>query len=236
MVNKVLIDKKGNYNYWTSADFHSLYGTIKEKDIKNGIIKSHIGKDFICFDASFIDKLQKIKRGPAVTHLKDIGFIISNTGISKESKIVDAGSGSGLLCSFLSLVSDNVTSYESNPEFFKIAEQNIKFLNVKVNLKNKDITKCIDETNLDLITLDLLEPWLVLEHAYNALKSGSFLVCYLPNITQVSKLIKESKNFNFITYKVSEVLEREWLVEELKARPKNQMLGHTAFIVFLRKY
>lgn len=236
MVKKVLIDKKGNYNYWSSGDFHSLYGTIKESDIKNGVIKSHIGKEFICFDASFVDKLEKIKRGPAVTHLKDIGLIISNTGISRESKIVDAGSGSGVLCSFLSLVSDNVASYESNPEFFKIAEQNIKFLNVKVNLKSKDITLGIDEKDLDLITLDLMEPWLVLEHSYHSLKSGSFLVCYLPNITQVSKLINESKKFNFIIYKISEVLEREWIIEELKARPKNQMLGHTAFIVFLRKY
>ena len=47
MIRKVLIDKKGNWHYWIKGDLHTLFGVVKESDIKNGIIKSHSGKEFI---------------------------------------------------------------------------------------------------------------------------------------------------------------------------------------------
>ena len=87
---------------------------------------------------------------------------------------------------------------------------------------------------MDLITLDLLEPWKAIKHAEKSLKSGAFLVAYLPTITQVIAFIK-NLNSNFYLWKVSEILEREWSVENLRVRPKNKMLGHTAFLVFTRK-
>ena len=105
---------------------------------------------------------------------------------------------------------------------------------LKVEIKNKDIYNGIDEKNVDLITLDLLEPWRALSHVLSSLKSGGFLVCYLPTITQVMELVKNLDN-NFYLWKISEVLEREWTVDNLKVRPNNHMLGHTAFLAFARK-
>jgi len=230
---KIIIDPKGNKSYWDSGDLHSLFGVIKEKDIKNGVVKSHLGKKFIVFDASFVDKLSKIKRGPAVILPKDIGLILSYTGINSKSKIVDAGAGTGNLAAFLGNISDNVISYERNKDFYNLAKNNLEFLNVKVGLKNKDIYEGIEEKDLDLITLDLNEPWKVLKHAKNSLKSGGFLVCYLPNINQVGKLVEEAKDF--YVEKVLENIEREWIVDEKRLRPKNMIIGHTGWLVFLRR-
>ncbi len=211
-----------------------MFGVLKEENIKPGIAKSDIGKEFIVFDANFIDNLEKIKRGPAVAHPKDIGLIITTTGIGVGSKVVDAGSGCGKLAAALSRVGCKVTSYEINPEFYQIAKENIEKLKVDVEIKNKDIYEGIEEDNLDLITLDLLEPWKATEHASKSLKSGAFLVAYLPTITQVMEFVKSLQN-NFCLWKISEVLEREWTIENLKVRPNSQMLGHTAFLVFARK-
>ena len=163
-----------------------------------------------------------------------IGLIITTTGVGTKSKVVDAGSGCGNLAAYLARIGCNVTSYEINPEFYKIAKENIENLKLKVKLKNKDIYNNIEEKNLDLVSLDLLEPWKVAKNAEKSLKSGGFLVAYLPNITQVMEFCKSLKN-KFYLWKVSEVIEREWYIEELKVRPKNQMLGHTAFLVFARK-
>jgi tRNA (adenine57-N1/adenine58-N1)-methyltransferase len=193
-----------------------------------------LGKEFLIFDANFIDNIHQIKRGPATAHQKDIGNIITTTGIGAKSKVVDAGSGCGNLSSFLARIGCNVTTYEIKPDFYKIAKENIENLKLKIKIKNKDIYQGIDEKNLDLITLDLTEPWKVLPHAEKTLKSGAFLAAYLPTITQVIELVKNLNN-NFYLWKVSETLEREWHVENLKVRPKNQMLGHTAFLVFIRK-
>ena len=234
MIKKIIIDRKGNLSYYKKGDFHSLFGTLKEADIKSGVVKSNIGKDFTVFDADFIDNLTKIKRGPATSHYKDIGLIITITGCGVGTKVIDAGSGSGNLSAYLARIGCEVTTYELNPEFYQISKENLENLKLKVEIKNKDIYNGIDEKNVDLITLDLLEPWRALSHVLSSLKSGGFLVCYLPTITQVMELVKNLDN-NFYLWKISEVLEREWTVDNLKVRPNNHMLGHTAFLVFARK-
>lgn len=234
MITKIIIDEKGNIYHYKKGDFHTHFGVLKEKDIISGIIKSNLGKEFILFDASFIDNIHTIKRGPAISHYKDIGLIMTTTGVGVKSKVVDAGSGCGNLSSSLARIGCDVTTYEINPEFYKIAKENIENLKLKVKIKNQDIYEGINEKNLDLITLDLLEPWRVTENAFKALKSGSFLVAYLPTITQVIEFTKSLEN-KFYLWKVSEVIERKWHVESLKVRPENQMLGHTAFLVFARK-
>ncbi len=233
MIKKVFIDKEGEKLYWSKGDLHTRFGVVNEKDIKNGVVKSHIGKEFLVYDAGFADKIEKIKRGPAVVLNKDIGLIIANTGINSKSSILEAGTGSGRLTAFLANISKNVTSYEYKRGIFELAEENLKNLKLKVKLKNKDIYNGIDESDLDAIILDLAEPWNVLKHAEKALKSGGFLVAYLPNITQVIQFVKALKK-PFILDKAEEVIEREWHVDD-RVRPKNMIIGHTAFLVFVRK-
>jgi len=234
MITKIIIDRKGNLSNYKKGDFHSMFGVIREKEIKPGIVKSDIGKEFLVFDANFSDNIHGIKRGPAIAHIKDIGLIITETGIGVKSKVVDVGSGSGKIAAHLARIGCDVTTYEINPEFYKIAKENLENLKLKVEIKNQDIYEGIEEKDLDIITVDLLEPWKVIDHAQKSLKSGAFLVAYLPTITQVMEFVKNLEN-KFYLWKVSELLEREWHIEGLKVRPKNQMLGHTAFLVFARK-
>lgn len=232
-IKKVIIDKKGNWNYWSKGDFHSLFGKIDEKDIKSGRIKSHIGKEFICFDASFVDNVMNMGKGPAIMTPKDIGYILSYCGIHQESRIVEAGSGSGVLTAFLGNISNNVFSYEKDENNFNLTKKNLESLGIKSNLKNKDIAAGIDEDNLDLIILDLPNPWDVLNHAKKSLKNGGFLVSYLPTIIQVKRLVEDAKD-RFYFDRAIELIEREWYVEGDKVRPKSKMVAHTGFIVIFR--
>ena len=234
-IKKVLIDQEGNRYYWSEGNLSTHSGVIDENNIKKAKSKvlSNLSKEFIIFDASFTDKIERMKRGPAIITKKDIGLIITTAGINKKSRIVDAGTGTGMLASFLANISPNVTTYERHPDFFNLAMKNFESLDIKIKIKNKDIYNGIDEKNLDLVTLDLPEPWRVLSFAKKSLKIGAFLVCYLPTITQVIELVNQAKN-SFLVEKVSELLEREWYVENLRVRPKSQMIAHTAFLVFLR--
>ena len=87
---------------------------------------------------------------------KDIGLVITYTGVDRNSVCVDAGTGSGWLAISLARICKKVTSYDIRPEFIKIAERNK--LNEKLDnleLKEKDITKGIDEKDVDLVTLDM---------------------------------------------------------------------------------
>lgn len=238
MLKKVIVNEKGNKIYWSKGDVHTSNGIIKEKDVKKGgIVKTHKGKKYIVFDASFVDKLDKIKRGPAITHKKDVGVIVSNTGLGSGWKVVDAGAGSGYLAIILSrlIYPGKLVSYEINEDFLNIVKKNIKFLDIKnLKLRNMDIYKGIKEKNLDLITLDLLEPHKVVKHAKKSLKCGGFLVAYTTNISQLRDFVNELNKNKFYVEKVTEIMEREWHVEGLRIRPKSQMLGHTAFLTFAR--
>ncbi len=237
MIKKILIDQKENVYYWSSGDLHTSLGKIKESDIlQGGKIKSHLNKEFIIFDAAFSDQIEKSERGPAVILKKDIGNIVATTGISKDSRIVDVGTGGGMLALHLANISPHVTSYEKSEEFCRIAVKNAEKVNAKIIIKNKDAMEGIEEKNLDLVTIDLKEPWMLLKEMYNVLKSGGFCVAYLPHTQQVQRFCSEARENKFYVQKVSETMEREWIFEEQKSRPKNIGILHTGFLVFLRKY
>jgi tRNA A58 N-methylase Trm61 len=67
-----------------------------------------------------------------------------------------------------------------------------------VELKNKDITAGIDETGLDAVILDMATPWLVVPHAYKALKPCGTLVSFSPTIDQTIKTVEALKENGFI--------------------------------------
>lgn len=233
-IKKVLYGEEGWKYYWSQGDIHIKEGVIKEKELKNGKVKTHLGKEFICIPANFIDQTERIERGPAVIRLKDIGIILANIPLDAKTKVLDAGAGCGMLAAFLARTSKQVTSYDNNDTHLDIARRNMELLGVKCKLKKKDIYAGIDEKKLDVITLDLPEPWRVLPHAEKTLKSGGTLVAFLPHISQVEQLVTAAKE-KYVVVKVCEVIEREWIVDPPKLRPNHQGLMHTAFLVFLRK-
>jgi tRNA (adenine57-N1/adenine58-N1)-methyltransferase len=238
-VKKVLITKEGRKFFVKDLnnDYHTEFGAVSKKDLKKkGFIKTNKGKEMAVIDASFIDKYSKIKRGAQIITRKDIGAILTETGINKESKIVDAGAGSGALALYLAHIAKEVVTYEIRKDFFKLVSENIKNLGFKnIKIKNKDINE-INEKNVDLVTLDLPEPWNVLKKVAKALKSGGFIVAYNPNISQVGQFVEEvSLNENLIYLKTIELIEREWDINGDIQRPKYQPIGHTGFLSFVRR-
>jgi len=239
-MKKVLMSKSDKFLVKdTNKDFHTKHGFFKKGDLKknNKKISSNTKKEFTIFNPSFIDLYRKIKRDAQIIPLKDIGLIVSETGINKNSKVVDAGSGSGALCCFLANITKEVTTYEIRQDFIEIVKKNIEYLKLKnIKIKNKNIYGGIDEKNIDLIVLDLPEPWKAINSAKNALKVGGFLVSYSPTIPQTQDFVnKINKDKDFVHIKTSEILEREWEVDGRKVRPKSQQIGHSGFISFTRR-
>ena len=240
-MTKVLMNKKDKFLIKdTSKDFHTKHGFFRKEDLKKKAgskITSNTKKEFIVFDPYFIDLYKKIKRSAQIIPLKDIGLIVAETGINSKSKVVDAGSGSGALACFLANIVKEVTTYEVREDFVKIVDYNIKFLNLKnIKIKNKNIYDGIDENNVDLVVLDLPEPWKAINAVKKSLKVGGFLVSYSPTIPQTADFVNEiNKDKDFVHVKTSEIIEREWEVEGRKIRPKSQQIGHSGFISFVRK-
>ena len=238
---KLLIESNTGKKYLVkdlNEDYHTSFGIISSKDLKGkkSKIKSSTGKTFLLLDATFPDLWEQFQRGPQIMLQKDIGLIIAKTGINKDSEIVDAGGGSGSLCLSLANICKKVTVYEIKPEHHKVVQKNIALSGLhNVTLKQDDIYQGIKEKELDLVTLDLPEPWQVTKHAEKALKEGAYLVTYLPNLPQVQKLLASLKGTSFQVMETVELLERKWAINEQIMRPEFQMLGHTGFMTFCRK-
>ncbi len=239
-IEKVAIEVTSNKKYLlktTSDDFITPQGTLKKQDLKQeGRIKATTGKVFSIVKPAFVDLWENLKRGPQIMIQKDIGLIIAKTGINKESRIVDAGGGTGSLCLSLANIAKHVTVYETNAEHAAIVEKNIQMTGfTNIVLKKESIYNDIPEREVDLMTLDVPEPWRALANAEKALNMGGFLVIYLPNILQVKTFVEAIPKSGISLLEVNELLERQWRVEENIVRPEFEMLGHTGFLVFCRK-
>ncbi len=242
-IKKILITQQGRKFYVrdTGQDLHTQYGFVKKEDLKKAkegdLLRSNTGKEFHIFNPHLIDSYRKIKRDAQIIPLKDIGLIIAETGINKKSRVLDAGSGSGALACFLACIAKEVITYEIRDDFIEIVKQNIGFLDLKnIKLKKKDIYEGCEEKNIDVAVLDVPEPWNAIESCAKALKPGGFLVSYSPSVPQVTDFVNAvRKNESFVYLKTSEIIEREWEVEERRVRPKSQGIGHSGFLSFARK-
>jgi tRNA (adenine57-N1/adenine58-N1)-methyltransferase len=180
--------------------------------------------------------LSKLKRGPQVILPKDIGLILAYTGIGKESVCIDAGTGSGFLAVALGNVAKNVTSYEKNAQFFALAIENTKRAKLEnVKILHKDIFEGIEEKDADLFTLDMADSDKAVPLAHAALKSGGYLVGYLPHAEQAQKFVSACRTAGFSEIFVLESIVREYLAREQGFRPENTGLTHTAYLAFARK-
>ncbi len=183
--------------------------------------------------------LENLKRLPQVVLPKDAALILAYTGIPTNAKIVDAGAGSGFLSIFLGYYCQKgkITTYEKNPEFAKVVQENIKITKLKnIKVKNKDILESgIEETNLDLVTLDMKACERVIPEAHKKLKKDGWLAIYSPYIEQVIKVLEEMKKYKFKEIKTVENIVREWQSEYGFTRPKTQGIMHTGWLTFGKK-
>jgi len=168
---------------------------------------------------------------------KDIGEIIVRTGMNKDSKVLEIGSGSGALTSFIARIAKEVISYDIREDHTKIVEKNLKNLEINnVTLITKDASKEIKEKDFDIATIDVKEPWTVLENVSNSTKSGGYIVSYSPSLTQSNEVIKLTKqNPELMVLDTIEVIERKWDITKLILHPQIRTIGHTAFLTFIRK-
>jgi tRNA (adenine57-N1/adenine58-N1)-methyltransferase len=225
----------------TGKDYHTKFGSIKKEFFseKDGASIKVGNQEYRILTPGFIDLYLEIGRLAQIIPLKDIGSIITFTGINRESRIIDAGSGSGGLSLFLAGIAKEIRTYDIKEENVELVKKNIQFLGMK-NIKsevgdiyNPDI---VSEKDFDVFTLDVPDPWKAVKTAEKVLKIGGFLVCYSPCIPPLSDFLEEiKKNDSFEHIRTIEIIERDWEFDGRKIRPLSQQIGHSGFLSFVRK-
>ncbi|MCI0503723.1 methyltransferase domain-containing protein [Candidatus Micrarchaeota archaeon] len=189
-------------------------------------------------DFHFPPLLRKLKRGgPAVTLPKDAGMVIAYSGLGKDSRVIELGSGSGFMTVQMANIAKEVVSYEKREEFWKLAEDNVKRAGLtNVTFKHRDVLEGIDEQDgsFDLVFCDIAEAEKAAEMAQKALRKGGYIAAHCLQSEQAKRLHLAALPL-FSEVFTAESIMREYEVREFGFRPANFGLLHTAYMVFARK-
>jgi tRNA (adenine57-N1/adenine58-N1)-methyltransferase len=240
---RILIDSKGRKYVAKNDDLHTEAGYIKKEKIENSedgdILETHLGKKFTVINANINDYIEIMERRCSIILPKDLGIIAAYTGLGSGQRVLDAGTGAGATAIFFAnIVGDegHVYSYEIREDFTEIAKRNINDFGIEnIDVKNQDVNEKIDESDLDLVFLDLPKPWFAAESAFTSLKTGGFISTYSPFLEQVMTQHKVLKKVGFSGIEILECMVRGLEIKSRGTRPKTRMTGHTGYLTFARK-
>ncbi|MGQ9718626.1 MAG: tRNA (adenine-N1)-methyltransferase [Nitrososphaerales archaeon] len=203
-------------------------------------VKTSLGERLWLLKPTIVDLILRAKRRTQIVYPKDLGMIAAMTGVSSGSMVVEAGTGSGALTTFLAnLVKPHghVFSYEVRPEFAEIAKRNLERAGLSdfVTIKQADAKAGFDEKDADVAILDVGDPWTLVRVAWEALKGGGMIASISPTTNQVERLVVELTDSGYVGIESFELLLRGLEARPGMTRPSMRMVGHTAYLTFARK-
>jgi len=245
----VLIDRKDR-EYLSRLDQRRPIairgGKIAVDDIigrqEGSVVKSSYNEPFLVFRPSLPQLIPNLPRTAQVIYPKDLGPILIWADLFPGARVVEAGVGAGALSmALLRAIGDDgrLFSYEIREDFADLAQKNVaRYFGLAPNWKITlgDVTGALDEREIDRMILDLPEPWHIIEPAWQALRPGGILLCYLPTVLQVKSLVdslRDDKRFACI--ETMETLMRFWHIKGMSIRPQHRMVAHTGFLTTARR-
>jgi tRNA (adenine57-N1/adenine58-N1)-methyltransferase len=226
--------------------FHTHIGVIKHSDAIGKEYGSRLitNKDKYVYllEPTMYDYVMKIQHGTQIVYPKDIGYIVARSGIGDGQKILEIGTGSGSLTSFVANIvkpRGHVYTFDVDENFMKIAEKNIKKAGVSkyVTQHNLDLktAKKMPLEDMDVAFIDLGDPWVVVPQVRKMLKGSGSIFAICPTMNQLEKLTIALIENEFTDIESTEHIIRNIEAREGKTRHSFQGIGHTTYLCFARK-
>ncbi len=229
-----------------NEQLHTHIGVIKHVDAIGKRYGSRLntskGKYVYLLEPTIHDFIMKIRHGTQIVYPKDLGYIAARTGLQSGQKIVEIGTGSGAVTTFVASIvkpRGHVYTFDVNSDFMEIAKKNIKKAGMEkyVSMKKLDlkVAKKMPVTEADLVVIDLGDPWSVVPPARKMLKGSGSLVAVCPTINQLERLVTTLVQNEFTDIECTEHILRTIEAREGKSRHSFQGIGHTTYLAFARK-
>ncbi|MGI9566807.1 MAG: tRNA (adenine-N1)-methyltransferase [Nitrosopumilus sp.] len=226
---------------------HTHIGIIKHSDAIGKEYGSRLitNKDKYVYllKPTMYDYVMKIQHGTQIVYPKDLGYIVARAGIGSGQKILEIGTGSGSLTSFVASIvkpRGHVYTFDVDENFMKIAEKNIKRAGVskyvtQQNLDLKTAKKLPFDDDMDVALIDLGDPWLIIPQVRKMLKGSGSIFAICPTMNQLEKLTMTLVENEFTDIESTEHILRTIEAREGKTRHSFQGIGHTTYLCFARK-
>jgi tRNA (adenine57-N1/adenine58-N1)-methyltransferase catalytic subunit len=247
----LLQDAKGRRYLLTlqaGATFHTHRGRLAHDQLigrpEGEVVATDLGQRLLVLRPTLSDWVLKMPRGAQVIYPKTISLMLMAADVQPGMTVLEAGAGSGALSIALLQAlqpGGRLVSFEIRPEFAEQARRNVEAWFGKApeewELRRGDVLAGIGEVGeVDRILLDLLEPWLVVPAAVDALAPGGVLVAFVATVPQVMRTVEALEaTGRFGLVETAEAILRPWHVDGLAVRPEHRMIGHTGFLVSARR-
>jgi len=226
--------------------FHTHVGIIDHKKVigkeYGSAIKTNKGKIIYLLEPTVYDYVMKSQRSTQIVYPKDLGYIAARTGLQSGQTIVEIGTGSGSLTTFLASIvkpRGHVYTYDVDENFMAIARKNIEKAGISkhVTMEKLDIKniKKVPQTDVDMVVVDLGDPWTVVPQARKMLKGSGYFVAICPTMNQLEKLASALRENDFFDLEFTEQIVRTIEAREGKTRHSFRGIGHTTYVAFARK-
>jgi len=226
-------------------ELHTHRGYVKHDDILTTplghVVLTHSGQRFRVLRPSVEEALMTLRRATQIVYPKEIGYILLKLSIVPGTRVIEGGSGSGVLASALARYvspGGHVFSYEVREDMLSLARTNVERLGLEdaVTFHLRSMAQGFEETDVDALFLDVREPWMYLEHAATAMADGAFFGAIVPTMNQLVALVTAlQRRDTFTDVEVNELLLREYKTIPERLRPLDRLTAHTGYLVFARK-
>ncbi|WP_029287501.1 tRNA (adenine-N1)-methyltransferase [Cellulomonas sp. HZM] len=249
-----LTDPRGRLHTITlhpDGAFHTHRGYFRHTELigadEGTVVRSSGGTEYLALRPLLSDYVLSMPRGAAVVYPKDAGQIVAMADIYPGARVIEAGVGSGALTmSLLRAVGDggSLHSIERREDFAAIARGNVEeqfggphpAWSLSVGDLADVLPQVAERGSVDRVVLDMLAPWENLEVVADALAPGGVLICYVATTTQLSRLAEDLRTDGRYTEPEAwESMVRGWHLEGLAVRPQHRMIGHTGFLLTVRR-
>ena len=214
--------------------------TVPEDAEPGDTVETHLGEPFVVRRLRGPDLFHHLERTGAPMMPRDIGLIVGHTGAAAGDRVLDAGTGTGVLSAYLGRMRAAVTTYERDPEFAEVARENMRLAGVAdaVDVRAGDVTEELDslaeEGPFDLLTLDTGDAADVVARAPDLLRSGGYVAVYSPFVENSRAAVEAAREAGLNEVETLETIQREMDFGDRGSRPSTAGVGHTGYLVFAR--
>ena len=225
---------------------HTHVGVIRHSDAigkeYGSRLRTNKDKYVYLLKPTIHDFVMKSQHGTQIVYPKDLGYIMARAGIQSGQTILEIGTGSGALTTFLASIvkpRGHVHTFDVEPQFMEIAKKNItKAGMIKyVTMNELDIktAKKMPLSDADVAVVDLGDPWVVLPQVRKMLKGSGAFIAICPTMNQLEKLTMGLVENEFTDIECTEHILRTIDAREGKTRHSFRGIGHTTYLAFARK-
>jgi tRNA (adenine57-N1/adenine58-N1)-methyltransferase len=201
-------------------------------------VETHLGEQFRVRRLRGPDLFHHFERTGAPMMPRDVGLVVGHTGIGAGDRVLDAGTGTGVLAASLARCGARVTTYEQDPAFAEVACENMRLAGIgdRVEVRAADVTDDLaDLSTFDVVTLDTADAPTVVERTPNLLVEGGFVAVYSPFVEHTREAVTAAREAGLTDIETLETIQRKMDFDDRGSRPSTAGVGHTGYLTFGRR-